>query len=109
MSVRRDEPRERAWILAGVGLGLPIVSYALVELANLAGWPRLAGALLPLLLVTFIVGAALSLAAMASGFAALLRAESPRPAWRYLEPWVLPLPFATLVAVFASGFGARPY
>lgn len=96
MSVLGDDPRSRSWILAVVGLALPVVTCALALLASAAGMPRLAGQLLLAVLVGFVVGAALSLAAMASGLAALLRQDPPRPAWRYFEPWVLPLPFATL-------------
>ena len=96
-------------MLAGAGLALPVVGCALALLASVAGLPRLAGQLLLLVLLGFVVGAALSLAAVASGLAALLRMESPRPAWRYLEPWMLPLPFATLASWIAVEFVGFPY
>jgi hypothetical protein len=109
MTALPDEARRRSWILAGVGLLVPVGLWSLAVFAERAGLPRVANGSFGLLIPGAIVAVALSLAAMASSFAALGRLESRPPAWRWLEPFALPLPLALLAAFVVARLSASGY
>ncbi|MGH8030445.1 MAG: hypothetical protein ACREO3_10985 [Arenimonas sp.] len=96
---RLDEPRQRSWIQAAVGTALPAMTIALMLGARAAGITAASNMLFLPVLIAFIVGAALSLTAIASSFAGLILLDAPRPWWRHVEPGLVPLPFALLVTL----------
>jgi len=105
---RLDEPRFRSWVQAGLALvvpGLVLGGLMLVE--------RHVNADIHLVFVglglSLLIGIAFSGLALLSSLAGLLALDAPRPAWRYVEPWLLGLPFVALALIIVAGGAAQLY
>jgi hypothetical protein len=95
---RLDEPRFRSWVQAGLALALPVVGLVVFQFVE-PDWDVDLHLLYLAAAFPFLAGFAFSGLALLSSFAGLLALDAPRPAWRYVEPWLLGLPFLLLAAL----------
>jgi hypothetical protein len=104
---RLDEPRFRSWVQAGLALLVPAVMYGLIMLPDRQSNHGMM--VVVLLMVGLIAGCAFSGLALLSSLNGLLALDSPRPAWRYIEPLLVGLPFLVLVLLILAGGAAQLY
>ena len=95
---RLDEPRFRSWVQAGLALVVPGVGLAGVLLVE-PRWDADLNLYFMGLAIPFLAGFAFSGLALLSSLAGLLALDAPRPAWRYVEPWLFGLPFLLLAVL----------
>ena len=99
---RLDEPRFRSWVQAGLAVAVPGAVLGGLMLAGADEHGEIHLAIFGFMFA-LLAGCAFSGLALLSSLTGLLAVRAPRPAWRYLEPWLLGLPFVALVLLIVSG------